>query len=541
MKLSTAWPLAVVLTKSQLRSRQRSKLLAKVFGNPYVILIVDVLLLGILGTIGYYVTLDLPQELMSTAGRLLVEALVGIPTATSFMMILLGILSELSQPIQSTSADLVNWLPIAPGEYVLGSTLSLSYTYSFLLAGFLGLTLGPAISLGYGAILVASALMGLLSLFLGASVVELIRAVTNRISSSFYRKSGRSGIFMRLGLTIIMLVILQLVLSGRIIVSLLGRLNQTVAADWYVPVMWPSLTVQSFNSAANLTPVGYGALSLAFMLIVFGLAIGMRKAYWVPVPIAIRLSSQPYHASFNTFQIPGLDVAESAIIRKDLHSLTRRREMARFLAIPFVLAVSIWASAFPYAGSSQGFSLTDVLSLYLYLVPIAMFCWLLSMTSIGQEGSAIWNLYVAPLDAGKLVNAKIYLTTMLGSVLACGLLLAVALLLKPGVIEILSLLLLGLLFVVEFSALGLYVAGRFPDFRETIRSPYVSLSGSLLGMILGLIVGGGTILPIFLPHEYVQIQFPPLVLSILIGLLFFVAFWRLAIRQIRSLLSEIQV
>jgi len=163
------------------------------------------------------------------------------------------------------------------------------------------------------------------------------------------------------------------------------------------------------------------------------------------------------------------------------------------------------------------------------------------MTSIGQEGSAIWNLYVAPLDAGKLVNAKIYLTTMLGSVLACGLLLAVALLLKPGVIEILSLLLLGLLFVVEFSALGLYVAGRFPDFRETIRSPYVSLSGSLLGMILGLIVGGGTVLPIFLPHEYVQIPFPPLVLSILIGLLFFVAFWRLAIRQVRSLLSEIQV
>jgi len=539
MKLNIAWPLAIVLTKSQLRGRQRNKFLAKLFGNPKFIFILDVLLLGIFGTIGYYVTSNLPPEFITATGRLILEALVGIPTATTFAMILLGILSELSQPIQSTSTDLVNWLPIAPGDYVLGSTLSLSYTYSFLLASFVGLTLGPAIYLGYSLILAASALMGGLSLFIGASAVELIRAVTNRISSSFYRKSGRSGIFMRLGLTIIMLVILQLVLSGRIIVSILGRLNQTVAAEWYVPVMWPSLTVQSLNAAVNLTPVGYGALSLAFMLIIFELAIGMRRAYWVPVPVAIKLTSQPYHASFNKFQIPGLDVAESAIMRKDLHSLTRRREMARFLAIPFVLAVSIWASMFPYASSSQGFSLTSIV-LYLYLAPIAMFCWLLSMTSIGQEGSAIWNLYAAPLDAGKLVNAKIYLTTMLGSFLACGLLLAVALLLKPGVTEILSLLLLGLGFVVEFSALGLYVAGRFPDFRETIRSPYVSLSGSLLGMILGLIVGVGTVLPLFLPSD-VQIPFPRLVVSILIALLLFVALWRLAIRQVRSLLAEIQV
>ena len=387
MKLSIAWPLAVVLTKSQLRSRQRNKFLAKLFGNPKFIFIVDILILGILGTIGYYVTSDLPSEFIAATGRLIVEALVGIPTATTFMMILLGILSELSQPIQSTSADLVNWLPIAPSDYVLGSTLSLSYTYSFLPASLLGLTLGPALYLGYGPILVASALMGVLSLFVGASAVELIRAVTNRISSSFYRKSGRSGIFVRLTLTIIMLVVLQLVLSGRIIVSILGRLNQTVAADWYVPVMWPSLTIQSLNAKGSLTPLGYGALSLAFMLIIFGLAVGTRRAYWVPVPVAIRLSAQPYHASSDKFRIPGLDVAESAIVRKDFRSLIRRREMARFLAIPFVLAVSIWASVFPYASSSQGLGLTDIIPLY--LIPIGMFCWLLSMTSIGQEGSAI--------------------------------------------------------------------------------------------------------------------------------------------------------
>lgn len=194
MKPSTVWSLAVVLTKSQLRSYQRSKL-AKWFGNPNVIFILDALLVGILGTIGYYLISNLPQELLTTAGRLEVEVLIGIPTITTFVIILFGILTELSQPIQSTSADLVNWLPITPSEYVLGSTLSLSYTYSFLLAFFLGLALGPALYFAHGLILAVSAIMGIIALFIGSSAVELIRAVTNRISSSFYRKSGRSGIF----------------------------------------------------------------------------------------------------------------------------------------------------------------------------------------------------------------------------------------------------------------------------------------------------------------------------------------------------------
>ena len=538
MKLNTVWPLSVVLTKSQLRGYQRSRLLAKWFGNPNIILIVDILLLGILGTIGYYVTSNLPHDFMKTASRLVVEGLIGIPTITTFMIILFGILSELSQPVQSTSADLVNWLPIAPSEYVLGSTLSLSYTYSFLLAFFLGLVLGPAMYLGLGPVLVASALMGVLSLFVGSSAVELIRAVTNRISSSFYKKSGRSGIFARLSLTIIVLVIFQLIFSGRVIASVLGRLTQTMAEVWYVPVMWPSLTVESLNAPATVTPLGYGLLSLGFMLIIFGLAIGMRRAYWVPVPVAIRLGTQPYHTSFSTFRIPGLDLAESAIIRKDLRSLTRRREMARFLAIPFVLAASLWVSLYPYGSSTQGFGLTDIIPLY--LIPIAIFCEVLSMTSIGQEGSAIWNLYTAPLDAGKVVNAKMYLTAILGSIFTCGLLLAVALLLKRGAGDILSLFILGLIVVIEEAALGVFVAGRFPDFRETVRSRYVSISGSLLGPLLGLAIAILTAAPILFV-DYLPSNFPPILLEISIGFLLFVTLWRLAIHQVGRLLSEIRV
>jgi hypothetical protein len=321
-------------------------------------------------------------------------------------------------------------------------------------------------------------------------------------------------------------------------VTLLNGLTQTVTAVWYVPVMWPSLAVQTLSKVFDFTPLGYGLLSLGFVGVLFGVAIGMRRAYWVPVPVSIRLSTQPYRVSFSRFRIPGLDVAESAIIRKDLRSLTRRREMARFLAIPFVLAASLWISAFPFGSSNMGLDFTVIV--LLYLIPIAIFCEILSMTSIGQEGSAIWNLYAAPIDANKLVKAKMLLTILLGTLFTCTLLIAVAFLSKQVLTESVSLLLLGLIVVIENSALGVCIAGRFSDFRETVRSRYVSLWASLLGTFLGFVIACLTAAIILLAGT-LQTLFPLTLTGLAVALLVFAALGKLATRQVNRLLREIQV
>ena len=52
------------------------------------------------------------------------EGLAGVPTAIGFAVIVLGVLYEISQPVQSMSTDLVNWLPISSTEYVAGSVIS---------------------------------------------------------------------------------------------------------------------------------------------------------------------------------------------------------------------------------------------------------------------------------------------------------------------------------------------------------------------------------------------------------------------------------
>ena len=67
--------------------------------------------------------------------------------------------------------------------------------------------------------------------------------------------------------------------------------------------------------------------------------------------------------------------------------------MARFLAIPFVLAVSLGLSFFPLGSESIADTPGLLATVPIYLFPVAIFVGLLSMTSIGQEGYAVWNLY----------------------------------------------------------------------------------------------------------------------------------------------------
>ncbi len=543
MNFKVVFKLATVLTKSQLRGYQRRRLIARIFGDPRIILATDAALVGGLAFLGYFMTSTiLPNEIQKAIQEIVTDGLAGIPAAIAFAAILFGILSEISQPVESMSMDLVNWLPISPAEYVAGSTISFSYTYSFMLSLFLGISLGPAVAFGAVQVWGAAAIMSILSLFIGACVVELLRALTNRISSSFYKKSGRSGIFVRLFLTIIILVLFQLLFSGRVIVYLLKSVMQTVRAVWFVPVVWPSLTVLRMSQGSLDTSLLFGVLSFSFMAGLFALAAKFRALYWAPVPVSIRLTTQAYRPAMRRMFIPGLSAAESAILRKDLRSLTRRREMARFLAIPFVLAISMGVSLYPIGATpiperSGFFALIP-----LYILPIAIFCGIVSMTSFGQEGAAVWNLYMAPVGARQLLRAKLVLAVLLGAAFGLFMLAVLGLLLRATVAYIPVLLPLGIAVVLEESVLGLYFGAKFPDFRETIRSRYVSVWGSLFGVLVALLVAMLTASPIF-----ISILFRPsavdqlAVLSLAIGLIVFFVASKLAERQIRVLLQNIRV
>ncbi len=537
MNLRAVYSLAVVLTRSQIRGTQRNKFFARVFGEPRIILPVDIALLFGLGGLGYALLSTTGQGLLDFLKPIEPELLAGIPSAIMFMAILFGVLYEISQPIQSMNTDLVNWLPITPMEYVGGSTISESYIYSFVLCLALGVVLGPALALGMGSVWIAAAFMAVVALFAGAAIVEILDATTNRISSSFYKKSGRSGIIFRLLATVILLVFIQLLFSGFVVGYLLQSVMQAAVSAWFIPVVWPTLAVLGAAQANLSSFLLFSGLSLVFAVALFGLAARFRARFWVPVPVSIKLSTRAYQPG--QFHIPLIGAAESAMVQKDFRSLIRRREMARFLAIPFVLAISIGISLLPL-GSQQTATPSFGFIAFLLLMPIAIFVGALSMTSIGQEGSAVWNLYAAPITPTQLLRAKLLFAAILGVPFAIALLSIFGLLLNTVGIYYGILLPVSILVVLEVSALGVYFAALFPDFREMVRSRYVSVWGSLLGIGTALGVSVLTVLPLALSvYLYGSILPQLVIISIGIALAVFIVALKIAHHQIQHLFQNI--
>jgi hypothetical protein len=455
-----------------------------------------------------------------------------------FMAILFGVLYEISQPIQSMNTDLVNWLPMTPMEYVAGSTISESYIYSFVLCLLLGVILGPALAFGMGWVWLAAAGLSVLGLFAGAFVVEILDATTNRISSSFYKKSGRSGILFRLIATVILLVFIQLLFSGYVVSYLLQSIIQAALFAWFVPLVWPSLAVLGVSEGNLFSFLFFCGLSIVFAAALFVFAAQFRARFWVPVPVSIKLTTGKYHPGH--FRIPWVGAAESALIQKDLRSLTRRREMARFLAIPFVLAISMGISLLPLGSQSAPQTPGFFFIATFYILPVAIFVGALSMTSIGQEGYAVWNIYAAPIKPSQILRAKILFAAALGLAFGVALLTVFAFLMNTVATYYGIMLMIGVLVVLEVSALGVYFAARFPDFREMVRSRYVGVWGSLLGITTAIIVSLLTAVPAGVSIILYQSIVPPLATgSLLVGLVVFAVASKLADRQLTSLLQNI--
>ena len=216
--------------------------------------------------------------------------------------------------------------------------------------------------------------------------------------------------------------------------------------------------------------------------------------------------------------------------------------MARLLAIPFVLAISLGVSLFPISGTSVSEQAGFYVLIPVYVMPVAIFCSIMSMTSIGQEGNAVWNLYVAPITPRQLVKVKLIIPVLLGLVFSVAMLVFLGLILKITLANFLFLLGLSIIVVIGESAVGLYFAAKFADFRDIIRSRFVSVWGSLFGTFISLLLVAVTASPMLISIAlYGSIANVYFAFSLAIGLVIFLVSWKLAERQMTKLLREIRV
>jgi len=479
LKWSTVKSLATVLFKSYFRASRYGR--RSLLSNPLVIAFLDIVLFAVPFALVSYILPLIPTDLMSSVRPIAINSLIVLPVILTSAVILAGILFELGQASGLASSEAVNWLPVSPGEYVVASTFSLVFTYSSFLSVSLGVTIPLALEFRVS-IVPFFVLVSVLAFFWGAVIVEALRSIVNRISTTLYKKSGRLGIILRIVLVIVLLVAVQIAFNPYILYVALSGVVAGVNLAWFVPIIWPSVAVASFLIPDVARTTVFALFSLLFTLLIFEAAFHLRAKYWSPVPVTISLStSTVYVPQAKSFL--WLDPVAFAVASKELRSLARRREMARFLAIPVVVVVAsllpaLTSRANPNAGLS-GISLA-LLAEISFILPM-----MLSSISIGQEGRSIANIYMLPISADELVVGKLFLPWIFSGagILAIATLLQILVPVAAG--QFLATLVFAAFNMMVQSYVGLGTGSRYPSFDTGPRARYLSFTGFIIAFIIG--------------------------------------------------------
>jgi hypothetical protein len=251
----------------------------------------------------------------------------------------------------------------------------------------------------------------------------------------------------------------------------------------------------------------------------FGLAVLARRRYWAPVPVTAKPGPvTPFKTSGSPLRVPGLDSAEGALVRKDLRSLVRRREMMIWIAIPtvfFLMSIVNWATGMDEgaAGPVSGLGSLLPMGLGVLLLPFYM-----SLVSFGQEGEAFVHLLAMPLRKHQIARAKLVASMIPACLVLPLVVVIIGLITRPGWGLLVAISILAVPTLLEASLIGLALGARFADFTEVPRARFVERKGAYIGMFVTAGAGGATISPVLL-HSYLFPAIPGLALATSMGLI----------------------
>ena len=471
--------LSSALFKSYLRSSQGTSV--SFFSKPKVMIAVDIALFAIPAIVLQFIISNLPSDVNALLAPLLVQAMISLPLLMTSAVIVSGLMFELGQGSAISSSEAVNWWPVSPREYVAASALSTSFLYSAFLALSAGVTLPLAVKFEVFYVWPVMMLLSIFSLLLGAFIIESLKAAMNRVSAVAYKKSGRFTMAARLVVLILLFSIVQLAFQPYVLSWFFGKIVAGIEAIWVVPFIWPSVAMASLFRYELVQTALYTLLSILFTVALYEAASQLRRRYWSPVPISISIDeSREYlpRGSINKgFSFSSLS---SLLAMKEFRALTRRKDLARFIAIPVVISVSflapILANPGEMSGRASGFFLAAFIPLF---VPL-----MFSSISIGQEGNSIINLLSLPVRPADLIKGKLAPSWLVSAVATFGVIVVMELLAPLGMTDLLATIVLSAMAIIINSFIGLGIGSRWPDYTIGSRSRYVTMKGFIVGFVL---------------------------------------------------------
>lgn len=507
MNLRKVYAITLALSKSQLRASRTSTAASSFFRRPSILLILDVVAAVAGVAVGYGAlvlikTLDAPGasassvSLYSSAVTTLREVMVLIPVFVPGMVIIAGILFELNVSSKFSASDTVNWLPITQTEYVMASALSVAYNYSISVAAVIGLTLFPSFGLGLGWLWVGVSLISIFTLFTGGIIVEILRAAMNRVSSLVMGRARRGALFFRLVLMALIILAFETVFNPNLLIFAVNGLSGTLSFLVFVPIFWGAVAVQAIYAGDALRVALFSAGTVAFTGFLVWAATKVRSRYWSPAAFAVRVTTSEYAPRSSFLVRLGLTNAESAIVKKDLKGISRRRELSSLLLIPVILvAIFLFES---YTSAQEGASSGALPSDFPMLFVAALFSLMISSSSFGQESKSVMVLYSMPVSPGEILKAKAFVALLLALAAAVGTLAIFSVIGDVGLSTVAENLVIAVAIAVEEVFIGLAFGARFPDFQERPRPRFMDPIWLVVMTFVGFMVAIVTAVPVII-------------------------------------------
>jgi hypothetical protein len=491
VNLHRARRIAAVLVASQIRSGRAGSNPRSFFGQPRSLFVYDLLLFAV----SFYIAWNVVAQLIARTPSM-AQSIPGyvdpiLPLLALGVVMVAGVLFELTTTSRFTASDAINWLPVPPREYVLASALAVAYSYSLTVSIALGVGLGVAVPTGTLAPFALTALLSVLGLFEAGVLIEMLRSTTQRASGLLGKRSGRVTIVLRAAVLLAVILSFQLLFNPVLLFSLLGSLGSLIGISAYVPLLWGTRAV-AFALAGHWSEGGlFAGGSVLFVAGLLYLAAALRVRFWSVSSAEVRLEAEGYGRQHRWLRAFGLGPVEATVASKDLRGLIRRREMVPTLVLPIVLGVVGVLGVGAGARSSSGFS--EIL----WVGWISGFyALLLSTTSIGQERRGFQNLYALPVRPRQVFRAKAGVGLLLALPFGYVWVTVATVAYHLSVLQVATAATIVLLTVLEGTFLGLVFAARYSDFQERPRPQYLQPSAMLAAMIAGFVVMFSTIIPI---------------------------------------------
>ena len=537
---------------SRLRSTRRSAVSKGLTSRP--------ILIGLIGIAGFFLALAfgyLTTTFLKAGGaplngpvahQLVITIFGGIPLFLVGFYFTMGLLWEVNASTEAESTDAINWLPISPGEYVTASALSTGYTYSPLLMLAFGYALPIGLYTGNLIGFLTLVPIALLSTSIGTISVEILRSALASASGAFNKLGGRITVITRIFGIVLILLVTQLLFSGIFLVQIVTTLVGSASAASFIPVFWPTLIITRALESDALGSLGFLSLTLILLAFLTYVALYLRSKYWAVTPTAVHFTGAGRLSGPSKLGIFGLGSQSIAMLKREIRSATRRKEIVRLMAIPIIMPVMISFPAIfsPAPSSTSGPAQIDPIFLVVpFLFGIGLGSLFLGMTSIGQEGRRLWNISALPITARTLVKSKLLFTSLVSAIgLGIGATVS-AVLFHASLFVILGFMGLGIVVILAEASLGIAIGSRYPDFSDGPRPRFVTVIGSIIGAVLGIVEMAILAIPLILAYAV------RVFLSIIIPLQFVIAFsgavggllawtsYAISIKPVESILSEL--